>query len=69
MIELDFDVNKVFQERLAASMGLDQYKYIMEKVKQVDVSLNTDFQRNFNGFYMVRRMKRGEKFIMIILKR
>jgi len=61
MIELDFDVNKVFQERLAASMGLDQYKYIMEKVKQVDVSLNTDFQRNFNGFYMVRRNEAWRK--------
>ncbi|MBQ3612155.1 MAG: hypothetical protein IJA01_07810 [Firmicutes bacterium] len=61
MIELDFDVNKVFQERLAASMGLDQYKYIMEKVKQVDVSLHTDFQRNFNGFYMVRRNEAWRK--------
>lgn len=61
MIELDFDVNKVFQERLATSMGLDQYKYIMEKVKQVDVSLNTDFQRNFNGFYMVRRNEAWRK--------
>lgn len=55
MIELDFDVTKVFQERLAASMGLDQYKYIMEQVKSVDLSLDADFQRNFNGFYMVRR--------------
>lgn len=55
MMELDFDVNKVFQERLAASMGLDKYRYVLEQAKLVDVSSDDDFQRIFNAFYMVRR--------------
>ena len=32
-MDINFDVNKVFQERLAASMGLDKYQFIMEQVK------------------------------------
>ena len=48
-MNIDFDVNKVFQERLASSMGLDKYKYIMEQVKQIDISVDMDFQRIFNG--------------------
>ena len=27
-MDMNFDVNKVFQERLASSMGLDKYQYI-----------------------------------------
>lgn len=37
-MDINFDVNKVFQERLASSMGLDRYKYIMEQVKKTDVT-------------------------------
>ncbi len=29
-MDMNFDVSKVFQDRLASSMGLDRYKYIME---------------------------------------
>lgn len=29
-MDMSFDVSKVFQERLALSMGLDKYQYIME---------------------------------------
>ena len=60
-MNIDFDVNKVFQERLASSMGLDKYKYIMEQVKQIDISVDMDFQRIFNGFYIVRRNEEWRK--------
>lgn len=52
---MSFDVSKVFQERLASSMGLDKYGYIMEQVSITNVAVDTDFQRTFNGFYIVRR--------------
>lgn len=54
-MDVNFDVNKVFQERLASSMGLDKYRYITERVKNTNVAGDTDFQRIFNGFYIVRR--------------
>lgn len=57
----DFDVNKVFQERLASSMGLDKYQFIMERVKKTDLSTDADFQRTFNGFYIVRRNEKWRR--------
>jgi hypothetical protein len=54
-MDMNFDVNKVFQDRLAESMGLDKYQYIMDQVAKTDVSTDADFQRTFNGFYIVRR--------------
>ena len=55
VMDMSFDVRKVFQERLASSMGLDKYRYIMEQVSITNVAIDTDFQRTFNGFYVVRR--------------
>lgn len=60
-MDINFDVNKVFQERLAVSMGLDKYQFIMEQVKKIDVSVDADFQRTFNGFYVVRRNEAWRK--------
>ena len=54
-MDMNFDVNKIFQERLARSFGLDKYQDIISQVKETDVSLDADFQRKFNGFYVVRR--------------
>ena len=54
-MDMSFDVSKIFQERLASSMGLDKYQYIMEQVSTVNVAVDNDFQRIFNGFYIVRR--------------
>ena len=34
-MNMNFDVNKIFQNRLASSMGLDKYQYIMKKVKDI----------------------------------
>ena len=54
-MDMNFDVTKVFQDRLAESMGLDKYQYIMEQVGKTDNSQDADFQRTFIGFYVVRR--------------
>lgn len=60
-MDMSFDVSKVFQERLASSMGLDKYQYIMEQVSITNVAVDTDFQRTFNGFYIVRRSESWRK--------
>ena len=60
-MDMNFDVNKVFQDRLASSMGLDKYRFIMSKVQEVNISADSDFQRTFNGFYIVRRNEEWRK--------
>lgn len=47
--------NKVIEDRLAASFGLEQHGYIISQWKNVDVSADEDFQTKFNGYYRVRR--------------
>ena len=54
-MNMNFDVNQVFQNRLAASLGLDKYQYIMDRVKKTDLSKDSDFQKSFNSFYLIRR--------------
>ena len=54
-MDINFNVDKILQDRLAKSMGLDKYKYIMEQVKCSDVSKNMEFQKSYNGFYIVRK--------------
>lgn len=55
MVEVDFDVKQILQDRLASSMGLDKYKNIIETFRKVNVSKDREFQRVFNGFYLIRR--------------
>lgn len=52
---MKIDANKIIEERLATSMGLDKYYQIMHRVNSANVSNDADFQRQFNGFYIVRR--------------
>ena len=54
-MDTNFDVNKVFQDRLATSMGFDKYQYIMDQVRKTNIATDAVFQRTFNGFYIVRR--------------
>ena len=54
-MNIDFDARKVFQDRLALSLGLDKYEIIVKELKNTDISKDADYQRNFNGFYIVRR--------------
>ena len=44
------DANKVLQDQLARSLGLDRYEEIMQGDPQ-----SSDFQRIFNGYYRIRR--------------
>ena len=60
-MDMNFDVTKVFQDRLAESMGLDKYQYIMEQVGKTDISQDADFHRTYNGFYVVRRNEAWRK--------
>lgn len=49
------DPSKTMQQCIAALIGLDKYRFLLEQVHQVDVSSDEVFQRTFNGFFMVRR--------------
>ena len=51
----DFDIKQIFQERLAISFGLDKYRVIMDRFNKTNISADVNFQRMFNGFYVVRR--------------
>ena len=51
------DPSKTMKQCIAALMGLDKYRFLLEQVHKVDVSSDVVFQRTFNGFYMVRRNK------------
>ena len=55
VVTVTINPNEVIQERLATSMGLRQYSFIMSQVWNVDVSKDEEFQRVFNGYYGVRR--------------
>ena len=44
------NANKVLQDQLAHSLGLDRYEEIMQGDPQ-----SSDFQRFFNGYYRIRR--------------
>ena len=52
---ISIDAKEVLEKRLASSMGLDKYSRIMRDFNKVNVSSDKDFQREFNGFYIVRR--------------
>lgn len=54
-MNMKINPNKVIEDRLAASFGLEQYGYIISQWKNVDVSADEDFQTKFNGYYRVRR--------------
>ncbi len=68
-MDMNFDVNKVFQDRLAESMGLDKYLYIIDQVRKTNVSTDTEFQRTFNGFYIVRRNEAWRKIYYELFER
>ena len=49
------DPEKIMAERIASRLGLVQYSRILTRVSCCDVSKDMDFQRLFNGYYLVRR--------------
>ena len=54
-MEATINAKKVIQKKLAQSFGLDKYDFIMNSVRKVDVSQDSQFQKVYNGFYIVRR--------------
>lgn len=58
---MHIEVKEILENRLASSLGLDKYQYIMEHVMQLDISQDAEFQRVFNGFYIVRRNEEWRK--------
>lgn len=56
-----FDVGDIFQERLAASLELDKYTYIIDSLWHTDVSRDNSFQRIFNGLHKVKRSEGWRK--------
>jgi hypothetical protein len=55
--DIHLDGAVALEEALAHSLGLDDYRYIMDRSAKVDISIDQDFQRRFNHFYRVRRNK------------
>lgn len=37
-MNIDFNVEMTFQERLAASMGIEQYRFILENAYKVNIA-------------------------------
>ena len=57
---------KALKDMLANSMGLPEYKYILEHYRETDITMDDDFQRTFNHFYRVRRNEKWrERYYMI----
>lgn len=63
------DPSKTMQQCIAALMGLDKYRFLLEHVHKVDVSSDEVFQRTFNGFYLVRRNKGWRKAFYDLFER
>lgn len=48
-------IEKIIENWIINYLGLDKYEYIMNNFEKTDVSIDKDFQRKFNSFYVVRR--------------
>lgn len=51
----DLSIERIIENWIINSLGLDKYEYIMDNLIKTDVSIDKDFQRKFNSFYIVRR--------------
>ena len=63
------DPSQIIQQRPVAGMGLDKYKVIEDQVHKVNVAIDADFQRTFNGFYIVRRNEDWRKVYYDLFER
>ena len=68
-MSLKIKPNKVIENRLAASFGLEQYGYIISQWKIADVSTDKTFQTTFNGYYRVRRNAEWRKHYYALFQR
>lgn len=58
---MSIDPNTVVEKLIAKGLSIDYYKELMEDVKYVNVSLDTNFQKKFNYFYKIRRDEHWRK--------
>ena len=49
------DPSEIIEERLASSMSLQKYLYLIENCYKTDISSDRQYQKAFNSFYIVRR--------------
>jgi hypothetical protein len=63
------DAKEVMETNLASSLGLDKYCFIMNHARNVNVSEDTEFQRAFDGFYIVRRNSEWRKIYFGIFEK
>lgn len=54
-MDMQFDIDRIFSDRLAAAFGLEAYVRIINSVCTTNISQDKEFQRLFNGFYVIRR--------------
>ena len=52
---LKLDAKHLLEDRLASSLGLDRYAFILKRAQEADVSKDEEFQRVYNAFYRVRK--------------
>jgi hypothetical protein len=52
---------EVISNVLKKSFGIDKYAYIIKELSERDISKDTDYQRIFNSFYVVRRNSKWRK--------
>lgn len=58
---MNIDPNSLVEKLISKGLSIDYYKELMEDVKYVNVSLDTNFQKKFNYFYKVRRDEHWRK--------
>ncbi|QTE67654.1 hypothetical protein JNO48_10665 [Clostridiales bacterium] len=55
------NAEKLLEDQVARSLGLDKYAGIIEKMWTVNVSSDVSFQRAFNAFYRIRRNEKWRR--------
>ncbi|MBR4557510.1 MAG: hypothetical protein IKO15_08520 [Clostridiales bacterium] len=58
MLDSQFNVKKTISDQLARSLGISDYLYLINSVKQTNVSHCLEYQTIFNRFYGVRRNRK-----------
>lgn len=49
------NLDSILERLRSRRSDMDRYRYLMGRIGQTDVRADADFQRTFNGLYMVRR--------------
>ena len=55
MEKIEIDIDGLQERMIAKALNLDEYTYIMNRIRRTDLSHDRDFQRIYDHFYKVRR--------------